>query len=552
MKLRVREIKLPLEHDKDQLRDAVARRLGISNNEISELKLVKKAVDARRKTISFSYTVDVDLDNDIKLSPKAMKSVSIVDAATQNASTMPAGSKKLTHSPLVVGAGPAGLFCALYLARNGYKPVVFERGQDMDRRVTSVNKFWRQGVLNPASNAQFGEGGAGAFSDGKLTARSADERIPYIMKTFVKYGANEEILYVKKPHLGTDVIRDIIKKIRQEILSLGGEFYFDACMTDININQSRLRSIIINNETEVPCSLLVLAVGNSARDVYRLLYNNNINMQSKAFAVGVRIEHKQELIDRIQYGSFAGHPQLGAADYHLTYQDTVSGRSFYTFCMCPGGYVIAAASGTGQVVTNGMSYLARNTGIANCALVATVNPSDWDNRVLGGVEFQEKLEKRAFNLGGGQFRAPAQYLKDFLAAKKSVNMEKSLATYRPGVTAANLWELFPQGICETMSRGIKHWDQKLQGFINETAVLTGAETRTSAPLRIERNEEMTSTSIANLYPCGEGAGYAGGIISSALDGLKIAENIIATYRKPEKDINIASDNILNARELLNK
>lgn len=549
MKLRVREIKMPLEHDESQLIDAVARRLGVSSSKIAALKLVKKAVDARRKTVCFSYTVDVELDNKIKLAKKVLKAVSIVEVQPQAAGNIPAGSKKLEHSPLIVGAGPAGLFCALYLAQNGYKPTLIEQGQDIDRRAKTVNRFWQKGLLNPLSNPQFGEGGAGAFSDGKLTARSADARIPYILQTFVKYGASEEILYVKKPHLGTDVIQAIVKRIRQEIISLGGEFYFDACMTDININRSKLKSIIINNEIEVPCSLLVLAVGNSAREVYRLLYRKNVNLQAKAFAVGVRIEHQQELIDRIQYGSFAGHPQLGAADYHLTYQDPASGRSFYTFCMCPGGYVIAAASGPGQVVTNGMSYLARNTGIANCALVVTVNPADWGNRLLGGIEFQENLEDRAFKMGGGQYRAPAQFLKDFLMQKSSASLENSLATYRPGVAPANLWELFPREICEVMDRGIRHWEQKMQGFINDKAVLTGVETRTSAPLRIERNEEMTSLSLGNLYPCGEGAGYAGGIISSALDGVKVAEKIMTSYAKPKEKLNIAGSSVLNAREL---
>ncbi|MBC7076667.1 MAG: hypothetical protein H5T98_11520, partial [Syntrophomonadaceae bacterium] len=300
---------------------------------------------------------------------------------------------------------------------------------------------------------------------------------------------------------------------------------------------------------EIACSLLVLAVGNSARKVYRMLAKEGVSLSPKPFALGVRIEHPQELIDKIQYGSYAGHPRLGAADYRLTYQDRYTGRSLYTFCMCPGGFVIGSSSEPGQVVTNGMSYSSRDSGIANSALVVTVKPGNWGNRTLGGMEMQQELEGKAFKMGGGNYCAPAQLLKDFLDKRGSRNLEGSLATYKPGVTPANMWELFPRDICEVMARGIKNWDNKMKGFINEKAVLTGVETRTSAPLRIKRQEDLTSLNVYNMYPCGEGAGYAGGIVSSAVDGIKVAEKIIGRYKRPANTVEIRDESVIDARDL---
>lgn len=549
MKIRVRNIKLPLDHKNRDIYKASAKRLSISEDDIVHLKLVKKSVDARRKEVYFNYVADLELRDGLQIPDEMIKPPEISQVGEKPGRRPVPGSAVLTSSPVIVGAGPAGLFCALYLAQNGYKPVVVEQGQDMDSRVKTVTRFWKEGVLNTRSNAQFGEGGAGTFSDGKLTTRIGDKRVEYVLRTFVRHGAGEEILYLKKPHIGTDAIREIVKKIRQDIISLGGEFYFDAEMTGININNECIKSIIINNRFETACSVLVLAVGNSARGVYRMLAKEGVSLVPKPFALGVRVEHPQELIDKIQYGDYAGHPRLGAADYHLTYQDRYTGRSLYTFCMCPGGYVIGSSSEEGQVVTNGMSYSKRDNNVANSAVVVTVTPKDWDNRDLGGVELQQELERKAFKIGGGNYRAPAQFLTDFLNKRASHTLEGSLATYKPGVTPSNLWELLPREICEVMVRGIKKWDSKMKGFINERAVLTGVETRTSAPLRIKRKEDLTSLNVHNMYPCGEGAGYAGGIVSSAVDGIKVAEKIIERYKRPANKVEICDESVIDARDL---
>lgn len=532
MKIRVRDIRLFLDHEDGEIKIKAAEKLKVKPEKIKNLTLVRKAVDARRKQVFFTYTVDVELAEGIKISETLFSSPDIALIKEETEEKIVTGEAFLPFSPVIIGSGPAGLFCALLLARHGYKPVVIERGQDMKRRIKTVEDFWEKGILNPECNTQFGEGGAGTFSDGKLTTRIGDKRADYVLKTMVEFGAPLEIIYLKKPHVGTDNIRQVVKKMREEIINRGGEFYFDACLTDINVNQKCLESIVINNRYEIPCSVLVLAVGNSARDVYRLLMRKGIEINPKPFAVGVRIEHPQELIDKLQYGDFAGHPKLKAADYHLTYQDKITGRSLYSFCMCPGGYVIGAASASGQVVTNGMSYYARDNRIANSALVVTVKPEDWNGEPLGGIKLQEDLESKAFVLGGEDYKAPCQKLIDFLDKKATTSLKGSIATFKPGVKPANLWELLPGEFCEVLRRGIYYWNKKMPGFIDERAVLTGVESRTSAPVRIVRNENFASISCPFIYPCGEGAGYAGGIVSAAADGLKIAEMIIRSYSLP--------------------
>ncbi|MGE5398622.1 MAG: NAD(P)/FAD-dependent oxidoreductase [Chitinophagales bacterium] len=544
MIVRVRSLKLQLDQEESLLPSLAAKKLGISVDQLDELEIVRKSLDARRTTVHFVYTVDVDLLPKVKLPREVLDSpeISIVQARPPVAPVP--GETRLPSPPVIIGAGPAGLFCGLLLARHGYKPVIIERGRDVDRRIKDVELFWEQGILDPESNVQFGEGGAGTFSDGKLTTRIDDDRVDLVLKTMVEFGAPPEIIYEKRPHVGTDRLREIIKKIRGEILSHGGKIYFQARATDFLFEDDRMKGLVINDQLKIDSPVAVLATGNSARDVYRALNHWGVPLVVKGFAVGVRIEHPQALIDQIQYGDYAGHPKLPPADYQITYQDLETGRALYTFCMCPGGQIIAGASEEGRVVTNGMSLYARDSGQANSALVVTVSPENLEeDNPLAGVEFQEMLEARAYQAGGGGFKAPVQRVQDFLTRQASVEAESS---YRPGNTPANLWEVLPPQICGVIARGLRKINQKMPGFVSPEAVLVGVETRTSSPIRVVRGPERVSTKIDGLYPCGEGAGYAGGIVSAAVDGLKVAESIIARYARPQKTLEIEHPDIIKA------
>lgn len=545
MKVKIKNVKMPLDYQHEDLSAAAARILKLPARKLGQVRLIREAVDARRQEVHFNITLEVALAEGALV--REHPQVSLVEEALDWRAT--SGDSPLATPPIIIGAGPAGLFAALLLARHGYHPIVIEQGQDVNRRVGSVNRFWREGILDEYSNTQFGEGGAGTFSDGKLTTRSGDRRVGQVLEVFISHGASPSIRYEKKPHVGTDGIRNVVKGIRQEILELGGEIYFEARLTDIIINNQEVESIVINNDLQVACSLLILAVGNSARRTYRLLHERGVSITPKSFAIGLRTEHPQTWVDAMQYGNYAGHPRLGSADYHLTYQDEPNQRGVYTFCMCPGGYVVASASAPQQVVTNGMSYSGRDSGIANSALVVTVNPGDWDHTALGGIGLQEDLENKAYRMGKGGYRAPAQMMTDFIAKQDSQSLQGSVATYQPGLTPGNLWQLLPHSWCASLVRAMSSWNKRMPGFIHPQAVLTAVETRTSAPLRILRNAAMHSVNIDNLYPIGEGAGYAGGIISSAVDGLKAAEVIIGAYRPPVEDMELQHQSLCQAREL---
>lgn len=532
MLFRLTNLKIDIDRSSALLSE-IARKLSVPVGDILEYNVIKKATDARKKErIFFVYTVDV------KLSAKGSKMVSRrkipgLTLREPDAEIMLVpGSESLQARPVIVGAGPAGIFAALTLAIHGYRPIVLERGSDVDSRTRDVEEFWQNRLLNTESNVQFGEGGAGTFSDGKLTTRINDVRIRHVLKEFVDAGAPEEILYLNKPHIGTDILRRVVKNLRIRLQELGGEIYFGSKVTDLIIEQGKLKGVIVNEGRQIPAEVLVLAVGHSARDTYEMLVKRGLQLEAKALSIGVRIEHPQDVIDTAQYGQFAGHPELGAADYQLVYKNSALDRAAYSFCMCPGGRVVAAASEENTVVTNGMSDFARDSGVANSAVVVSVNPDDFGTGALAGMEFQRKIEKSAFDLGGRNYHAPAQLVGDFLAGRASGDLsDNPLSTYMPEVQGADLHQCLPGYVTKMLEEAIGDFDRKLKGFGMAEAVMTGVETRTSAPVRMPRNDERTASGFEGIYPAGEGAGYAGGIMSAAVDGIKAAEAIIQRYRK---------------------
>lgn len=529
MTIRINNIILDIEEDIEEIPKKIAKKLNLPLKEINNFKIIKESIDARRKnSIKFNYCIDIEHEDEMDLVYRLNnKDVKLEEAAYKDDISF--GEEILPSRPVVVGLGPAGLFAALLLARKGYEPLVIERGESVHKRTDSVEKFWKEGKLNLESNVQFGEGGAGAFSDGKLTTRIKDNRCDYILETMVKAGAPEEIIYRGKPHVGTDILKDVVQNIREEIISLGGEVRFNSKLKDILIKDGKVKSIIVNDE-EIPCDVLIMAIGHSSRDTYEMLYTKNIAMESKPFAIGVRVEHPQKLIDINQYGNMAGHPKLRAADYRLAYNSKTLNRAVYSFCMCPGGLVVAAASEENRLVTNGMSYHARDKENANAAIVVSVSPEDFQgSSPLSGMEFQRHYEGLAYKLGGGGYRAPVQLLGDFLKDNVSTKLGKVTPSYTPGYEFQDLRRCLPSYVIDALKEGFKDFDKKIKGFGDNDALLTGIETRTSSPLRIIRNENLQSISLQGLYPCGEGAGYAGGIISAAVDGLKAAESIIKKY-----------------------
>jgi uncharacterized FAD-dependent dehydrogenase len=527
--IRINEIKLSLEEDIDKIPDKIAKKLRLKPEEILRYQIFRESIDARKRDqINLVYTVDVEVKNEEKILEKHRDVSKSPDLRYHDVTH---GTKALGYRPVVIGTGPAGLFAGLMLAQRGYKPVLLERGQDVDTRTADVKDFWQGKDLNPESNVQFGEGGAGTFSDGKLTTRIKDIRVRKILEEFVEAGAPEEILYSYKPHIGTDILKTVVRKIRNAIIGLGGEVRFGSKVTGLYIENDGIVGVEVNGSERIETNEVILAIGHSARDTYEMLYGSGVKIRQKPFSIGVRIEHPQKIINQSQYKAFAEHPRLGAADYRLTYQGK-NGRAAYTFCMCPGGMVVAAASERNTVVTNGMSEYARDQENANSALLVQVNTEDFGgDHPLAGVAFQRKWEEAAFVLGGKDYHAPCQLVGDFLNDTPSTEVGKVKPSYMPGVVPTDLRKCLPDFVIETMQEALPEFDKKLKGFAMADALMTGVETRSSAPIRIERHEEtMESLTVLGLYPVGEGGGYAGGIVSAAVDGIKAAEKIIGKYK----------------------
>ncbi|NMM62190.1 NAD(P)/FAD-dependent oxidoreductase [Clostridium sp. P21] len=529
MSIKISNLNISIDESIDDLKDKVCKKLRVSSQSIESFKILRESIDARRKdNIKFNYVVEVKCDKESKIVNKVNdKDVKVQEEVYTEEFIF--GSKKMSHRPVIVGMGPAGMFAGLLLAEKGYRPIIIERGEKVEDRTNSINKFWSTGKLNLQSNVQFGEGGAGTFSDGKLTTRIKDARCDFVLDKFVKAGAPEEILYNGKPHIGTDILKEVVKNIREKIIELGGEVRFNSKLEDVIVSDGAVKSVIVNGD-EIPSESLVLAIGHSSRDTYEMLYRKGIFMEAKAFAIGVRVEHSQQMMNENQYGKYANHPKLKAADYRLTYNTRTTGRGVYSFCMCPGGEVVAAASEEERLVTNGMSFFKRDKENANSAMVVSVNESDFQGDTpLKGMEFQRHYERLAYILGGGGYIAPVQLIGDFLKDEVSTKLGNIKPTYKPGYEFKDLRKCLPHYVTESLKEGFINFDKKIKGFASGDGVLTGIETRTSAPVRILRNEKLQSVSAEGLYPCGEGAGFAGGIMSAAVDGIKVAENIIKEY-----------------------
>lgn len=509
--LKISNIKINLNHNEDDLLALVHKVL--KTKHIKNYIIDKKSLDARnKKEIHYLYSVLVSVDNEDKY-------LKIKNVSKVNMPRFEVDKVSLKSRPIVVGSGPAGLFSALILTLAKTKPIIIERGCDVDKRQEDIKLFWKQGILNPNSNVQFGEGGAGTFSDGKLTTGIKDLRCKYVLNKLVEFGAPDEIRYLAKPHIGTDILINVVKNLREYLVENGATFLFEHQLTDLVIEKNNLSAIVVNDQT-LECDNLVLAIGHSARDSFEMIYQRGMKIEQKAFAMGLRIEHSQALINHAQYGNTV----INAAEYKLACN--VYDRGVYTFCMCPGGLVVAATSEHNSVVTNGMSYYARNLENANSALLVNVVPSDFGgDHPLQGMYLQRKLEQMCFVAGGSNYFAPAQLVCDFLNNVSTTQFKSVTPTYKPGVTGVNLNDLLPEFMCKSLKEGILKLDKKLSGFALDEAVLTAIESRTSSPIRIYRDKSLMSN-IKGIYPCGEGAGYAGGIMSAAVDGIKCAESLL--------------------------
>lgn len=526
--IRISGISMPLGYSGGELRRAAAKRLRCDENRIASVALVKRSVDARKKNdIRFDLAVDVQVNGSEKKLLSRLRDAKITPAPDRSY-TLPQCAP-LPQRPLVVGFGPAGMFAGLLLARAGQRPIIVERGEPVEKRQKTVRAFWEGGALDPSSNVQFGEGGAGTFSDGKLNTGTKDARIFFVLQTLVEHGAPEDILFDAKPHIGTDKLPTVVKNIREEILSLGGEVRFETRLDDILVKDGRVAGAVLEHGVArevIETEHILLAIGHSARDTFQMLLEKEcIPLEPKPFSVGARIEHRAEMIDRAQYGDFAGSPYLGAADYKLNVH-LPNGRGVYTFCMCPGGTVVGAASEAGGVVTNGMSPYARDGENSNAALLVGISPEDFGNaHPLAGVEYQRRIERAAFALTNS-YRAPCQRVGDLLESRPSTEFGDVLPSYLPGVFPGDIRKVLPEYVTESMTEGIRQMGKKLKGFDAPDALLTAPETRSSSPVRILRGEDLQCPTLRGLLPCGEGAGYAGGITSAAVDGLRCAEAIL--------------------------
>ncbi|MBL8398678.1 MAG: NAD(P)/FAD-dependent oxidoreductase [Candidatus Accumulibacter sp.] len=526
--LRVSEIRLPLDHPPEALSAAVAARLGLDSTVFDHLSVHKRSVDFRHHGMpSYIYSVDVALADEQGLLARFADDYRLQPTPEMRYRSVGRAPANFTQRPVVVGFGPAGIFAALTLAQAGFRPIVFERGKTVRERTRDTWGLWRKKVLDPESNVQFGEGGAGTFSDGKLYSQIRDPKHygRKVLEELVNAGAPPEILYVSKPHIGTFRLVGMVERLRGQIQQLGGEVLFQQRLTGLLIEAGELRGVRLASGEELPAENVILALGHSARDTFEQLLAAGVFMEAKPFSIGFRIEHPQSLIDQARFGPHAGHPRLGAADYKLVHHCR-NGRAVYSFCMCPGGSVVAATSEAGRVVTNGMSQYSRNERNANAGIVVGISPADYPGGPLAGIALQRQLETTAFELGGGTYEAPGQRVGDFLAERPSSAWGSVLPSYLPGVRPTNLTRALPDYVIAAIREALPAFDRQIKGFASDDAVLTGVETRTSSPVRITRGADGQSVNVRGLFPAGEGAGYAGGILSAAVDGIRIAEAVI--------------------------
>ncbi|EHH2473391.1 NAD(P)/FAD-dependent oxidoreductase [Vibrio vulnificus] len=526
--IRLTELRLPLDHEEGALLEAITAKLGIPAEQVLSFSMFRRGYDARKKTnIQLIYTLDIEVANQDKLLAKFSKDPHVRETPDMEYKYVAQAPANLSERPIVIGFGPCGLFAGLVLAQMGFNPIIVERGKEVRERTKDTFGFWRKRTLNPESNVQFGEGGAGTFSDGKLYSQVKDPNFygRKVITEFVAAGAPEEILYVSKPHIGTFKLVTMIEKMRAKILELGGEIRFSTRVDDIHMEDGQITGVTLSNGEELKSRHVVLAVGHSARDTFEMLHDRGVYMEAKPFSVGFRIEHKQSMIDEARFGSNAGNPILGAADYKLVHH-CKNGRTVYSFCMCPGGTVVAATSEEGRVVTNGMSQYSRAERNANSAIVVGISPEiDYPGDPLAGIRFQRELESNAYRLGGENYDAPAQKIGDFLKGRDPSALGDVEPSFTPGIKLTDLEKALPPFAIEAIREAIPAFDRKIKGFASEDGLLTGVETRTSSPVCIKRDKEYQSVNLKGFYPAGEGAGYAGGILSAGIDGIKVAEAV---------------------------